>query len=337
MDVFVCTKCGAELTAPVARVPLPPEAHGSYGHGAMPPLMEPGTYAVDPLPSGPPYRLWADIEEADAAAQGVFAPVFSLSFGPAGRIVIAPGDTRGTVLIPEHSGDSCLGMCAGEKPNMACAACGSLVASREDDCGMWQAVWMEPDAVRRVPTGRPAPAPVFTPVLPEDPRGGWSDRWSAAAGAALAHLLVASGGDRVELPGGYAELMFARAVEASLPADGAVRRVGVAGPGVPADGNLDIALVPAGAPDAAGGALPVPLPDGVWACLALPGETSPLPAAGVLPGGVLRDDYPVPDRPGWLFAIDYGVFFRTLSRLPEVRQPWLRALYDELRSTRSWR
>ncbi|MFE6103246.1 hypothetical protein ACFVQ4_25265 [Streptomyces laurentii] len=324
MDVFVCTGCEAALTAPVARVPLPPEAHGRYGHVPMPPLMEPGTYAVDPVPSGPPYRKWEDVGEAKAAARGLFAPVWPVSFGRAGRIVTAPGDTRGTVLIPEHSGDSCLGMCAGERPNMACAACGLLVASREDDCGMWQAVWMEPDAVRRVPTGLPVPAPVFTPAPPDTPAGGWHDRWSAAAGAALAHLLAASGGDRLELPGGYADLMVARALGRLLPGDGPARRVGLVG-----DRDPDIAFVPYSAPDA-GTAIPVPLPDGIWACLALPGETSPLPASGTLPDGVLRDDYPLPDHPTETVSPDRAVFLRTLARMPEVRRPWLRALYDRV-------
>ncbi|MEU8622600.1 hypothetical protein [Streptomyces sp. NPDC048623] len=332
MHVFVCAGCGAELTAPLARVPLPAEAHLSYGHGPMPPLMEPGTYAVDPEPSGPPFRPWEKIGEAEAAARGLFAPVYPLSFGARDRIVVAPGDVRGTVLIPEHSGDSCLGMCAGELPNMACAGCGLLVASRVDDCGLWQAVWIEPDAVRRVPTGLPVPAREFEQLPPLDPAGGWSDVWQAATGAALARVLVASGGTSLALPDGLLTEVFGPALDLLLPAGGPTKTVGLAGPGMP-DHGLDIALVPydqetCGPWRPPGGTVPVPLPDGVWAYLALPGETWPLPASGTLPDGVLRDDYPLPDHPWYVFRPDHRAFRATLARCPEVRQPWLRALYD---------
>lgn len=53
-DVFTCSRCGTVLTAPVSRVALPVHAHHRYGHDLLPPLMEPGTYAIDPEPSGPP-------------------------------------------------------------------------------------------------------------------------------------------------------------------------------------------------------------------------------------------------------------------------------------------
>lgn len=326
MDVFVCAGCGTALTAPVERVPLPLEAHLSYGHRSLPPLMRPGTYAVDPAPSGPPYRLWEETGAERAAGQGVFAPVRSVSFGPRGRIVIAPGEVRGALLVPERSGDSCLGMCAGDEPNMACGGCGRPVASREDDCGMWQTVWFEPAAVRRLSAEGASPAREFEATPAIDPDGHWSPRWEGAAGAALARLLVASGGRPVELPGGLAVTVFARALGALLPSEGPARRAGFAGPGLPGEG-LDIALVPYGAPHV-GGALPVALPDGMWAGLALPGETSPIPVSGTLPKGVLRDDYPLPDRPRGVFRPDRGLFLRTLARMPEVRRPWLRERYD---------
>ncbi|MYS07404.1 hypothetical protein GTW71_13385, partial [Streptomyces sp. SID6041] len=44
-----------------------------------------------------------------AGARGVHAPVHALSEGAAGAVVIAPGDTRGTVLIPEKRGGACCG------------------------------------------------------------------------------------------------------------------------------------------------------------------------------------------------------------------------------------
>ncbi|MFJ9825367.1 hypothetical protein ACIRSU_13495 [Streptomyces sp. NPDC101160] len=330
-DVFVCAGCETVLTVPVARVPLPPEAHHTYGHEFMPPLMAPGTYAVDPLPSGPPYRAWEEVSEAEAAAQGVFAPVHGVSFGPRGRVVIAPGDVRGTVLVPEQcNAYCCCGIAGGPEPNMACAACLLPVGSREDDCGLWSAVWFEPHAVRRVSTGAPAPVRESERLSPIDPRGGWNPRWEAAAGAALAHLLAASGGGPLTLPGGLVTQVFGPAVKTLLPAEGPVRRVGLAGPGVQADG-LDIALVPYGTPPP-GDVAAVPLADGAWAWLALPGETRPIPASGTLPGGVLRDDYPLPDHPWRVLRPDRGAFLYTLARLPGVRSPWLRALYDRART-----
>ncbi|WP_128977554.1 hypothetical protein [Streptomyces roseicoloratus] len=331
MDVFVCAGCGAELTVPLTRVPLPVEAHLSYGHQPMPPLMAPGTYAVDPEPSGPPFRPWEEVPEAETTARGLFVPVWPLSFGARNRIVVAPGDVRGTRLIPEHSGDSCLGMCVGELPSMACAGCGALVASRVDDCGLWQAVWIEPDTVRRVPTGLPAPAREFVPLPPIDPSGGWSHVWEAATGAALARIVAASGGVRPVLPDGLLTEVFGPVLDRLLPAGPAARTVGLAGPGLPGDG-ADIVLVPygpetGGSWQPVGGALPVPLADGVWAYLALPGETSPLPSSGTLPEGVLRDDYPLPDHPWHVFRPDHHAYRETLARIPAVR-PWLRALAD---------
>lgn len=54
VDVFACAGCDTVLTAPVSQVALPVHAHHSYGHETLSALMEPGTYVVDPAPSGPP-------------------------------------------------------------------------------------------------------------------------------------------------------------------------------------------------------------------------------------------------------------------------------------------
>src|SRR5690242_17232210 len=101
MVVFACTGCDAVLTAPVSRVALPVHADQQFGHELLPALLEPGTYAVNPEPSGPPWRRWEEVGADEAAARGVYAPVASLSYGPPGRVGVAPGDVRGTVLIPE--------------------------------------------------------------------------------------------------------------------------------------------------------------------------------------------------------------------------------------------
>ncbi|MEU2504553.1 hypothetical protein ABZ621_07535 [Streptomyces sp. NPDC007863] len=334
MDLFVCAGCGAELSVPVERVALPAEAHCDAGHRWMPPLMEPGTYAVDPDPWGRPWRTWEEIGASGAAAHGVYAPAYGIPTGPRNVIVLAPGDTRGTRLLPERSGNSCLGMVAGDEPSLLCAGCGLGVGFREDDCGVWQTVRYAPGAVVRRSLGVPPPAAPVLPLPPVDLEGDWDLRWSAAAGAALARLLAASGGRALCLPDGLPAVMFGRTVERLLPAGPPFLTVGVAGPGLPGTG-ADIVLVPSdrrtGEPwRPAGDAVPVPLPAPVWARLARSGETSPTPVSGTLPTQVVRDDYPHPDRPGYLFRPDRRTLRGTLARMPEVRQPWLRALYDRL-------
>ncbi|GAA3375677.1 hypothetical protein GCM10020367_44410 [Streptomyces sannanensis] len=84
-----------------------------------------------------------------------------------------------------------------------------------------------------------------------------------------------------------------------------------------------------------GAAATVPLASEVWAYLAFPRETSPLPVSGTLPDGVLRDDYPLPPHPMCTFRPDKRVFLDTLARLPAVRQLWLRELYDRVRKERN--
>jgi hypothetical protein len=101
LDVFVCAGCCTELTAPVSRIALPVHTHHGAWEELHPPLMESATYAVDPQPTGPPWRLWEEVGEEAAARQGVYAPVYSVSFGARGRIVIAPGDSRSMTLILE--------------------------------------------------------------------------------------------------------------------------------------------------------------------------------------------------------------------------------------------
>ncbi|MGW2181855.1 hypothetical protein ACWCXX_27920 [Streptomyces sp. NPDC001732] len=354
MFVFVCVGCGAELTAPLSRVALPVHAHQQYGNGLqLPVLMEPGTFAVEPEPWGPPWRRWEEVGPDEAAARGVHAPVPALSDGAPGAIVVAPGDTRGTVLIPEKRGGACCGLAGADGPNTACGACGLPVASRIDDCSLWQAVWLAPDAVLRLPVEGADAGPLswtelmaegkgvppFEPMAPwgslsgASHRWSWSPQWEAAAGQALAHLLVASEGRAVTVPDGLATEMFQRALDALLPAAPPARRAVLAGPELPApDVDAGILLVPSHpqtgevwAPAAP--AHPVPLPFGVWLRLVLPERQLPVPTSSLVPGGILRDDPPAPgvDDP---FRIDLGAFRRTLARLPAVRAPWLREILE---------
>jgi hypothetical protein len=328
--------------------------------------MEPGTFAVDPEPWGSPWRTWEKIRPDEAAARGVYAPVRALSDGVPGAIVIAPGDARGTLLIPEKAGGYCCGLDGADGPNMACEACGLPVASRIDDCSLWQAVWLAPDAVRRLPVDGADAAPLsWTELMAEgkatpplEPitmwgsgsRGwssrcwSWSPQWEAVVGRALAHLLAASEGRPVTVPDGLAAEVLQRALDILLPTGPPVRRAVMAGPGQGApDADADILLVPAHpqtgevwAPDGPAAApYPVPLPFGVWLWLVFPEAHLPLPASGAMPEGVLRDDPPA-ERPHRLFRADWRAFQHALVRLSAVRSPWLREIHDNLtRHTRA--
>ncbi|MFF4161522.1 hypothetical protein [Streptomyces sp. NPDC001678] len=366
MFVFVCAGCEAELTTPLSQVALPAHAHQSYGNGAqLPVLMESGTFAVDPEPWGPPWRLWDEIGPDEAEARGIYAPVHALSDGVPGAIVIAPGDIRGTRLVPEKSGSGgCCGLDGSGGPNMACLGCGLAVAIRIDDCSLWQAVWLVPDAVRRLPVGGADAAPLPWEELIEEGRNtppfepiattgwsrlranhywSWSPQWEAAAGRALAHLLAASEGQPVTVPDGMAAEVFQRALDTLLPVGPLQRRAVLAGPGRPApDAGADILLVPVHPqtgqtwPPAgpATTAYPVPLPLGVWAWMAAAPPHLPNPASGAIPRDVLHDD-PLPPRPNYLFRTDPSTFKHTLVRLPAVRRPWLRNILDNLPQHRS--
>ncbi|MFJ8747501.1 hypothetical protein ACIRL2_50265 [Embleya sp. NPDC127516] len=359
MFVFVCAGCGSELTIPLSPVELPAHAHQKYGNAIqLPVLMESGTFAVEPEPWGAPWRRWEDIDPDEAAARGIHAPLHALSDGAPGTVIIAPGDTRGTVLVPHAAGGHCCGLDWGDGPNMACEACGLPVASRIDDCSLWQAVWLAPDAVHRLPVDDTDTAilsweelleeGVATP--PIEPITGWgsflglhhwwswSPRWEAAAGRALAHLLAASGGRPVTVPPGLITEVFQRALDALLPADRPAQRAVLAGPGLSAPGpDADMILVPTHprtgelwsptGPNTS--ARPVPLPFGMWMWMAFPEPHLHLPTSGTMPDGVLRDDPPAP-TPHQLFRADPGIFRHALVRLPEVRSPWLREILDNL-------
>ncbi|MCX4845313.1 hypothetical protein [Streptomyces sp. NBC_00893] len=358
MFVFVCAGCGAELTTPLSQVALPVHARQTYGNGAqLPVLMRSGTFAVDPEPWGGPWRMWDEIDPGEAEARGIYAPVHALSDGTPGASVIAPGDIRGTRLIPEKRGGACCGLDGAGGPNMACEACDFPVAARVDDCSLWQAVRLGSDTVHRVPVDGAHAAPLswaelveegertppFEPIAPWGGLGpghywSWSPQWEAAAGHALAHLLVASRGQPVTVPEGAAADMFQRALDALLPAGAPKRRAVLAGPEQPSpDAGVDILLVPVhprtgrawtpAGPTAS--AYLVPLPLGVWLWLVSPQPYLPVPASGRIPQDVLRDD-PLPLLPDYPLRVDRATFQHTLVRLPAVRSPWVRTILENL-------
>ncbi len=339
MDVFACAHCGAVLTSPVSQVAFPAHGRQTVWEELLPVLMEPGTYTVDPEPYGPP---WRKPEPAEAEARGIFVPVEAISFGAPGRIILAPGDTHGMVLVFERCGGYCRGVDGRDGPNLACRQCGHLVATRLDDCSTWQEVCFEPGTVRRIQTDIPHCLPVDWAL--EELRGtapidlsDWQDpRWEAATGVALAHLVAASAGAPVALPHGLTEDVYGHALDLLLPSGPPTKTMALAGPGLPAP-DADIALVPrhprtGEAWQPPGEANVVPLAAKVWAQLAFYRVQPPFPVTGRLPDDVIRGDDPLPPRPRHLFSPDPKIFLHTLARLPAVRQPWLRKIYDHVRT-----
>ena len=89
-----------------------------------------------------------------------------------------------TLLKPEKRGSACCGIDGATGPNMACEACGLPVASRIDDCSLWQAVWLAPDAVHRLPLDGADTAPLSWEKLtaqgkstpPFEPIARWGSR-----------------------------------------------------------------------------------------------------------------------------------------------------------------
>ncbi|GAA3473712.1 hypothetical protein GCM10018965_082650 [Nonomuraea roseola] len=331
MVVFACAGCGAVMTARVARVALPDHSGQKYGHGLLPSLLEPGTYVVDPGDGQP----WSPLKP-EPETHGVRLLTYCIS-GPPKRIGIAPGDVRGTVFIPERLGGCCCGWDGQYGPNLACARCGCPVATRVDDCGFWQVVWLEPEAVRPVAVDGPVQRVIDWAELPStppvDPRGFWSPLWEAAVAVALAHLLAVSGGMRVSVPEGPVAEAFRRAIDSLLPPGPPERHLVLAGPGLSA-AITDIALAPRHSqtgevwPCDAGAV--VPLAANVWTYMAFNDDRRLVPAAYGMPAVVRRDD-PPPLLPHSLFRPDGRVFLSTLERLAAVRQPWLRRIYDRVK------
>ncbi|SEC33740.1 hypothetical protein SAMN04489727_3395 [Amycolatopsis tolypomycina] len=332
MAVFGCAGCGAVLTAAVSEVALPVHWADTHWETLHPPLLEAGSFAVDPAPDGPPWRQFDEVEAGEAAKLGRFAPFGALSGGPVGTVLLAPGDVHGTRLILERAAGYCQGIDGSDGPNLACLGCALPVGTRLDDCGCWQVVRLLPQAVVRLPAPPERPVSDWAELLAT---GALEHRLSAfrdiPAGVALAHVVVAAAGAPVEVaPGPVAEL-FGRSLDALLPAGPGAKRLDLAGPGF-GEPAADLLLVPIHPQTGdlwqpRGGAVPVPLDAGLWAELAFPPHRTRLPVSGGLPAGVERDD-PLPPHPLCPFQPSSHAFRYTLARLPAVREPWLRALYD---------
>ncbi|WP_261992347.1 hypothetical protein [Streptomyces sp. MS191] len=182
------------------------------------------------------------------------------------------------------------------------------------------------------------------PGPPERPVMGWAELLATGAlwprlseyrdipaGVALAHVVVAARGAPVEVaPGPVAELL-GRALGALLPAGEGAKRLDLAGPGF-GEPTADLVLVPVHPQTGEvwqprTGAMPVPVDAALWAELAFPPRRTRLPVVGGLPAGVERDD-PLPPHAWYPFQPSGEAFRYTLARIPAVREPWLRAIYE---------
>jgi hypothetical protein len=124
VESFRCATCGNALSRPVQLVELPAQPHFSLlsHHQVNPPLLDPGTYAID------------------SAGHGGDQVV--------GTFVLSPGDVRGTRFVHGLVLTGCWSL-VGWNPCMACRSCGALVASRTDDCDVAQETRLYPSAVVR--------------------------------------------------------------------------------------------------------------------------------------------------------------------------------------------
>ena len=129
--MFGCAGCGAVLTAAVSEVALPIHLADTHWEKLHPPLLEAGSYAVDPAPYGPPWRQWDEVGAREAAERGRFAPFGALSDGPSDTVILAPGDMRNTGLILERAEGYCMGIDGRDGPNLACLGC-DLPVGNED-------------------------------------------------------------------------------------------------------------------------------------------------------------------------------------------------------------
>ncbi|GLY06907.1 MULTISPECIES: hypothetical protein [Actinoplanes] len=299
MTVFTCHGCDAVLTVPLSRVALPIQSRRRYANPFDDTLMAHGTYAADP-------------------DRGV---------------AVAPGDVHGTIIVPVADGYGCCGVAGAGTPNLLCEACRTPVATRVDDCGEWQVVWLHAEATR--PVGDDV-APVLTwdelvatrPGLPPvDEPGWWNPIWQAAAGHALAYLLAHSGGRPIELPGGVLSEVFRPALDVLHPQPSSPSTpctVALAGPGRSAP-EADIVLVPwhpqtGEVWDAGPGPRVAPLPWEIWAYPAYHPSRRSLQAQRTGPG---------PLTASRLFTPDGDLFGYALSTLQtQAPQPWLRPILE---------
>ncbi|MFD4637735.1 hypothetical protein ACFWN2_10505 [Lentzea sp. NPDC058436] len=280
MVVFECVACGAALTVPLTQVDTPDHARvHQWGNGVleMPGLVPPGTYAGH---------------------------------------VIAPGDVRGVSWIKGRLVGYCCGIDGHEGPNLACG-CGRPVATRVDDCSLWQVVRFEPDAVRAV--GDPDPVRPWETfdwdsVPLTDADRWWQARAEISAAVALVRVLAVAADASVVVPDGP----LADTFQAGLTERGSqgprTLTLGLAGPGETS--GADVLLVPRHPQTGDAWPVPgrvVPISAELWTWLARADEQPVRPRTGGQWAPHLDDD-PLPRRPRAVKPCEWTV--RDMSKRP---------------------
>lgn len=200
-----------------------------------------------------------------------------------------------------------------------------------------QAIWLDPPATRVIDDG-PGPHPLLDwadlidqrpGVPPCEPDGRWNPMWAAAAASALAHVLAASDGDPILVPDHQVAEIFQPTLDRLVGpvGPGPERTLVLAGPGLP-DADGDFGLIPQHPQTGelwpvAPPVKPVPLAWDAWRHLAF--HRAPKPVGRSVP--IAPESRP-PLLPGYRFEPDGQIFLTVLARLPEVRQPRLRAIYE---------
>ncbi|MFJ8903350.1 hypothetical protein ACIRG8_31885 [Streptomyces sp. NPDC102359] len=158
MNVLLCVTCGTRLTEPGRRLDEMPGypgrdgVPGPDGGRQGPPSVPRGTYAVDPLPFGPPFRPADPGAEYDGVVPGgrwmSDERGFLVSEGPRGTYVLRPDDVVHTGPHPDSRRLSgCCGLDGHRGANHVCG-CGAEVAIVCTDCSSGYETRPVPDAVR---------------------------------------------------------------------------------------------------------------------------------------------------------------------------------------------
>jgi hypothetical protein len=148
------------LTGELIEVPLPDCESDDSGDEVPAPLMDRGTYAVDPKPFGPPIvpatpellRLHGFEQASRPSWVGLPPGGIHISDGPRQTVVVNPEDTQGLRLTTnERRLQGCCNLDGGHGPNQLCGNCGLEVATLENDCWVGRTTLrFEPSAVHAI-------------------------------------------------------------------------------------------------------------------------------------------------------------------------------------------